>query len=90
MYNNIDGFGLRKLVYYQMAQWAKEGKWVHPDGREGGTKVTYCQKHLSELFDDPDILLTGIMTHEQAELCKQLAGPHGYALYRMLLVKRGL
>jgi hypothetical protein len=46
---------------------------------------------LAKLCDHPNPSAFGeTMTDEHIHICKLLDGPHGYAIYKMLLIKRGL
>ena len=46
---------------------------------------------LAKLCDHPNpSAFSETMTDEHIHICKLLDGPHGYTIYKMLLIKRGL
>lgn len=44
--------------------------------------------HLAWLLGKPRNKLINTMTHKDEEIIKALAGPHGYAIYQAMLIRR--
>lgn len=72
------GYLLRAKVYDNFNKWEIFG---------GSHSYTaYCYKHLCWLLDEGD--LQNQMTDRQSSICRKLAGPYGYTVYKALLTRR--
>lgn len=71
------GYLLRAKVYDNFEKWR-----IFNDSR---SYTAYCYKHLCWLLDED---LQNQMNDRQSSICRKLAGPYGYAVYKALLARR--
>lgn len=83
------GYGLKidTFTYRCMLARLELHEWLSNEFKRSDVGYTYIEKLLGL---SEDITKPGSMTEGHIRLCNLITGPHGKAIYKALLIQRGL